>query len=115
MAVGNNNIINIYNLSCIMDLAATANNNMEGINKAKSNIFKSNFPNIYNWNLNINIEQNHLGELETTFNTLKDKYTETKHLIKDNWRLINKFFKYNKKDLTLLINLLGYFRVIHIY
>ena len=48
MAIKNNNIINIYNLFYTIDLAATVNNNMEGTNKAKSNISKSNFPNIYN-------------------------------------------------------------------
>jgi hypothetical protein len=48
MAVRNNNIINIYNLSYLIDLAITANNNIEGTNKTKFNTFKSNFPNIYN-------------------------------------------------------------------
>ena len=48
MAVGNDNITDIYNLSCLMDLAMIVNNNIEGTNKAKSNAFKSDFLNIYN-------------------------------------------------------------------
>lgn len=56
MAVGNDNIINIYNLSCLIDLAATANNNIKDTNKAKFNTFKSNFPNIYNWDLDVDIK-----------------------------------------------------------
>jgi hypothetical protein len=56
MAVGNDDITDIYNLSYLMDLAATANNNIEGTNKAKSNASKSNFPNICNWDLDINIK-----------------------------------------------------------
>jgi hypothetical protein len=56
MAVGNNNITDIYNLSCLINLAIIINNNIKGINKAESNTSKSNFPNIYNWDLDINIE-----------------------------------------------------------
>jgi hypothetical protein len=48
MAIGNNNIIDIYNLSYLIDLAATVNNNIKGTNKTKFNISKSDFPNIYN-------------------------------------------------------------------
>jgi hypothetical protein len=115
MVIRNNNITNIYNLSHLIDLAATVNNNIKNTNKAKSNAFKSDFPNIYNWDFNINIKQNYLGKLKVAFNILKDKYIETEHLIKNNWHFINKFFKYNKKDLTLLINLLGYFCAIYVY
>jgi hypothetical protein len=84
MAVRNDDIINIYNLSHLIDLAATANDNIKGTNKAKSDASKSNFPNIYNWDFDVNIKQNHLGELKAAFNIFKDKYTETKHLIEDN-------------------------------
>lgn len=56
MAVRNNNIINIYNLSHLIDLAATANNNMKSTNKTKSNISESDFPNIYNWDFNVDIK-----------------------------------------------------------
>jgi hypothetical protein len=84
MAIKNNNIIDIYNLFCLIDLAVTVNNNIKSTNKAKSNTFKSNFPNIYNFNFNINIKQDYLGELKAAFNTLKDKYIEIKYLIKDN-------------------------------
>jgi hypothetical protein len=56
MAIGNDNIINIYNLSRLIDLATTVNNNMESTNKAKSDTSKSNFPNIYNWDLDVNIK-----------------------------------------------------------
>jgi hypothetical protein len=56
MAVGNNNIIDIYNLSHLMDLTATVNNNIKGTNGTKSDVFKSNFPNICNWDLDINIK-----------------------------------------------------------
>ena len=35
--------------------------------------------------------------------------------MEDNWRLINKFFKRNKKDLALPIKLPGLLRVIYIY
>jgi hypothetical protein len=56
MAVRNNNIINIYNLSHLINLAVTANNNIKGINKTKFNTSKSNFPNICNWDLDINIK-----------------------------------------------------------
>ena len=48
MAVRNNNITNIYNLSHLIDLATTANNNIKDINGTKSNTSKSDFPNIYN-------------------------------------------------------------------
>ena len=48
MAIRNNNIIDIYNLSHSMDLATTANNNIEGTNKADSSTSKSDFANIYN-------------------------------------------------------------------
>ena len=115
MAVRNNNIINIYNLFCAMDLAATINNNAESTNKIKSNISKSDFPNIYNQDFNVNIKQNHLRKLKAAFNILKNKYTEIEYLIEDNWRLINKFFKCNEKHFILLINLLDYLRAIHIY
>jgi hypothetical protein len=84
MAIRNNDIINIYNLSCLIDLAITVNNNIKGTNKTESNASKSNFPNIYNWDFNINIKQNYLGELEAAFNTLKDKYIKIKHLTEDN-------------------------------
>jgi hypothetical protein len=56
MAVRNNNIINIYNLSRLIDLAITINDNIKGTNKAKFNTSKSNFPNIYNWDLDIYIK-----------------------------------------------------------
>jgi hypothetical protein len=56
MAVGNNNITDIYNLSYLIDLAITINDNAENTNKAKFNISKSNFPNICNWDLDINIK-----------------------------------------------------------
>ena len=56
MAIKNNNIIDIYNLSHLINLATTINNNTESTNKTKSNTSKSNFPNIYNWDLNINIK-----------------------------------------------------------
>jgi hypothetical protein len=56
MAIRNDNIIDIYNLSCLIDLATTVNNNIESTNKAKSNASKSNFPNICNWDLDINIK-----------------------------------------------------------
>ena len=115
MAVRNNNITDIYNLSRSIDLAIIVNNNTEGTNKAKSGTSKSDFANIYNWDLNINIEQDYLGELEAAFNTLKDKCAEIEHLTEDNWRFINKFFKCNKKDLSLPIKLLGYLRAIYIY
>jgi hypothetical protein len=49
-------IINIYNLSRLIDLAITVNDNIEGTNKAKFNTSKSNFPNIYNWDLDVNIK-----------------------------------------------------------
>jgi hypothetical protein len=84
MVIGNNNITDIYNLSCLMDLAATVNDNIKSTNEAKSNASESNFPNIYNWDFNINIEQDYLGELKAAFNILKDKYTETKYLMEDN-------------------------------
>ena len=61
------------------------------------------------------MEQDYLGELEAAFNILKDKYIKTEHLIEDNWRLINKFFKRNKKDLASLIKLLGFLRDMYIY
>jgi len=48
MAIGNDNIIDIYNLSCLIDLVITINNNIEGTNEAESDAFKSDFPNIYN-------------------------------------------------------------------
>jgi len=48
MAIGNDDITDIYNLSRLIDLAATINNNVEGTNKAKSNTSKSNFSNIVN-------------------------------------------------------------------
>ena len=115
MAVRNNNIIDIYNLSRLIDLAATINNNIEGTNKSKSGAFKSNFANLCKWDLDINIEQDYLGELEAAFNILKDKCIKIEHLIEDNWRLINKFFKCNEKDLALLIKLLSYLRAIYIY
>ena len=56
MAVRNDDITDIYNLSRLIDLAATVNNNIEGTNKAKSNASESNFPNIYNWDLDVNIK-----------------------------------------------------------
>ena len=84
MAVRNNNIIDVYNLSRLINLIVTINNNMEGTNKAKPDASKSNFPNIYNWNLNVNIEQNYLEKLKAAFNILKDKYIEIEHLIEDN-------------------------------
>ena len=56
MAIKNNNITNIYNLSYLMDLAIIINNNIKGIDKAKSNTSKSDLLNIYNWDFNINIE-----------------------------------------------------------
>ncbi len=115
MAVRNDNIINIYNLSHSINLAATTNDNTEGTNEIEFGAFKSDFANIYNWDLNINIEQDYLGELEAAFNTLKDKCAEIEHLTEDNWRFINKFFKCNKKDLSLPIKLLGYLRAIYIY
>lgn len=115
MAIRNNDIINIYNLSYLIDLAVTANNNIEGTNKANSSTSESDFANIYYWDLNINIKQNYLEKLKAAFNILKNKYIETEYLMEDNWHLINKFFKYNKKDLSLLIKLLGYFHAIYIY
>ena len=115
MAVRNNNITDIYNLSRLINLAVTINNNIKGINKAKSSAFKSDFANIYNWDLNINIKQDHLKELKAAFNTLKDKYTEIEYLIEDNWHFINKFFKHNKKDLSSPIKLLGHLYTIHVY
>ena len=48
MAVRNNNITDIYNLSRLIDLAATVNKNVEGTNKAKSDAPKSNFTDIVN-------------------------------------------------------------------
>jgi hypothetical protein len=84
MAIGNNDIINIYNLFYLINLAVTVNDNIEGINKTKSNTSKFNFPNIYNWDFNVNIKQNYLRELEAAFNIFKDKYIKTKYLIKDN-------------------------------
>jgi hypothetical protein len=56
MAIGNDNIINIYNLSHLIDLAITANDNVKGTNEAKSDASKSDFPNIYNWDFDINIK-----------------------------------------------------------
>jgi hypothetical protein len=56
MAIRNDNITDIYNLSYLIDLAITVNNNTEGTNKAESNTFKSNFLNICNWDLDINIK-----------------------------------------------------------
>ena len=61
------------------------------------------------------MEQDYLGELEAAFNILKDKYIKIEYLIEDNWRLINKFFKHIKKDLSLPIKLVGYLRAIYIY
>ena len=48
MAVRNDDIIDIYNLSRLIDLAVTANENAEGTNKAKLDAPKSNFANIVN-------------------------------------------------------------------
>jgi hypothetical protein len=56
MAIRNDNIINIYNLSYLINLAITVNNNVEGTNKTKFNAFKSNFFNIYNWDFDVNIK-----------------------------------------------------------
>ena len=115
IAIRNDDVTDIYNLSRLIDLAATANKNTEGTNKAKSDASKSDFANIVNQDLNINIEQDYLGELEAAFNTLEDKYIEIEHLTEDNWRLINKFFKRNKKDLASPIKLPGLLRAIYIH
>ena len=56
MTVRNNNIIDIYNLSRLIDLAITTNVNAKGTNKAEPNTSKANFSNIYNWNFNVNIK-----------------------------------------------------------
>ena len=48
MAIKNDDIINIYNLFYLIDLAITVNNNIKSINKTESNVSKSDFLNIYN-------------------------------------------------------------------
>lgn len=115
MAVGNDDITDIYNLSRSMDLAATANENAEGTNEAESDAPESDFADMVDWDLDVNMEQDHLGELEAAFNTLKDKCAETEHLTEDNWRLMNKFFKRNEKDLASPIKLPGLLRAMHVH
>ena len=46
MAVRNDNIIDIYNLFYLIDLATTINNNIEGTNKAEFKASKFDFVNI---------------------------------------------------------------------